>query len=182
MRVGDGDVAAYRELVRRYGPKLHHYVFRLTRDTDDAEDIVQETFFRIWQRAADYEPRAKASTWIHRIAHNLAVDRLRTRGRWQPLDDEDEPSPISAPQPDLLDEQRRAHELEAAMNELPERQRAALVLVHLHELSGKEAAAILDVSEEALESLLARARRGLKARLGVRGAESGIERASAKSG
>lgn len=164
MRVGEGDVPAYRELVRRHGKKLHHYAARLTKSPADAEDIVQETFLRLWQRASEYSPRARVTTWLHRIAHNLAVDRLRARGRWQALDEEEE-APISAPQARLIDDQRRAESLDAALNQLPERQRAALLLVHLHELSGKEAAQVLEISEDALESLLARARRTLKGKL-----------------
>jgi len=166
MRVGEGDVPAYRELVRRHGKKLHHYAARLTHSPADAEDIVQETFLRLWQRASEYSPRARVTTWLHRIAHNLAVDRLRARGRWQALEDEDD-APISAPQARLIDDRRRAENLDAALSELPERQRAALVLVHLNELSGKEAAHVLEISEDALESLLARARRTLKEKLGL---------------
>jgi RNA polymerase sigma-70 factor (ECF subfamily) len=165
-RVGEGDVPAYRELVRRYGRKLHHYAIRLTHDPAEAEDIVQETFLRLWLRASEYTPRARVTTWLHRIAHNLAIDRLRARGRWQALEDDDV-APISAPQARLIDDRRRAENLDLALAELPERQRAALVLVYLQELSGKEAAEVLQVSEEALESLLARARRALKARLAV---------------
>jgi len=161
VRVGEGDVAAYRELVRRYGARLHHYARRLLNESHEAEDVVQETFLRLWQRAGSYSPEARVTTWLHRIVHNLAVDRLRSRGRWQALDDESE-APISAPQVRKLDEQQRAKSLDAALNRLPERQRAALTLVHFHELSGKEAAAVLGVSETALESLLARARRALR--------------------
>jgi RNA polymerase sigma-70 factor (ECF subfamily) len=168
MRVGEGDTSAYRELVRRYAAKLNHYVVRLTRDAHEAEDIVQETFLRLWQRASEYSPKARVTTWLHRIAHNLAVDRLRVRGRWQMLEDDAE-IPVSASQARLIDDRRRRESLDAAISELPERQRAALVLVHLHELSGKEAADVLEISEEALESLLSRGRRALKARLDTGG-------------
>jgi RNA polymerase sigma-70 factor (ECF subfamily) len=170
LRTGEGDVAAYRELVRRHSRKLHHYAFRMTRIEAEAEDIVQETFMRLYQRAADYEPEARVTTWLHRIAHNLAVDRLRTRGRWTSMDEEEsdeEREDVESARPaELLDGKRRAERLTAALEELPERQRAALVLVYLNDLSGAEAAGVLGVSAEAVESLLARGRRALRHRLG----------------
>jgi RNA polymerase sigma factor (sigma-70 family) len=164
LRVGEGDVGAYRELVRRYAPKLSRFAERLLRDASEAEDVVQETFLRLWQRARDYVPDARVTTWLHHITHNLAVDRLRARGRLKPLPDEED-MPISARQPSLLEEKRRVVALNDAIAALPERQAAAITLVHLHGLSGKEAAEVLGVGAEAIESLLARARRTLKAAL-----------------
>jgi RNA polymerase sigma-70 factor (ECF subfamily) len=161
VRVGEGDVAAYRELVRRHGARLHHYAARMLNEATEAEDVVQEAFLRLWQRASSYSPDARVTTWLHRIVHNLAVDRLRSRGRWQALDD-DSDAPVSAPQGRQLEAARQAEALERALNQLPERQRAALLLVHLNELSGKEAARVLGVTDTALESLLSRARRGLR--------------------
>lgn len=163
LRVGEGDVAAYRELVSRHAPALLRFSERLLRDASEAEDVVQETFLRLWQRAGDYSPAARVTTWLHRIAHNLAVDRLRVRGRAVALDEEE--VPVSAPQPVLLDEARRARSLDAALETLPERQAAAIVLVHLHGLTGAEACEVLGVGAEALESLLARGRRALKQQL-----------------
>lgn len=169
LRVGEGDVAAYRELVRRYAAKLSRFAERLLRDATEAEDIVQETFLRLWQRASEYEPKARVTTWLHRITHNLAVDRLRAR-RTQPLPDEEE-MPTSARQATLLDEKRRVVALDTALSALPERQANAIVLVHLHGLTGAEAAEVLGVGVEAVESLLARGRRALKSEL------SGLEKA-----
>lgn len=166
LRVGEGDVAAYRELVGRHAGRLRRFAERLLRDGTEAEDVVQETFLRLWQHAGEYSPKARVTTWLHRIAHNLAVDRLRGRGRLAALGDDDD-VPISAPQPVLLDHARRAHALELAMATLPERQSAALTLVHLHGLSGVEACEVLGVGAEALESLLARGRRRLKTILGA---------------
>ena len=176
LRVGEGDVGAYRELVARYAPELLGFATRMLRDATEAEDVVQETCLRLWQHAREYKPSARVTTWLHRIAHNLAIDRLRARGRLKPLPDEDEDvMPESARQPSLIDEKRRVLALDAALAELPERQAAALTLVHLHGLSGKEAAEVLGIGAEALESLLARARRALKAgltqpRAGAKGA------------
>jgi RNA polymerase sigma-70 factor, ECF subfamily len=164
LRVGEGDVAAYRTLVGRYAAKLSRFAERLLRDPTEAEDVVQETFMRLWQHARDYSPQARVTTWLHRITHNLAVDRLRARGRTRPLADEDE-MPASARQTTLLDEKRRVLALDQALAGLPERQATAIVLVHLHGLTGAEAAEVLGVGVEAVESLLARGRRALKTAL-----------------
>jgi len=168
LRVGEGDVAAYRTLVDRYAAKLSRFAERLLRDKSEAEDVVQETFLRVWQHARDYSPKARVTTWLHRITHNLAVDRLRARGRLKPLPDEED-MPESARQPTLLDEKRRVLALEAALATLPERQATAIVLVHLHGLTGAEAAEVLGIGAEAVESLLARGRRALKAELAASG-------------
>ncbi|MFO7177756.1 MAG: sigma-70 family RNA polymerase sigma factor [Pseudomonadota bacterium] len=170
LAVAEGDQGAYQELVRRHAPRIHHFVVRLVRDPAEAEDVTQETFLRLWLRAAEYQPTARVTTWLFRIAHNLAVDRLRARGRVEALPDADtEPAPASISQTVLVDRKQRAEALEAALAGLPERQAAALTLVHLQGLSGAEASEVLGVSAEALESLLARGRRALKARLAAYG-------------
>jgi RNA polymerase sigma-70 factor, ECF subfamily len=162
QRVGRGDVGAYRALVARHGANLERFAKRMLRDDAEAEDVVQETFLRLWQRAVDYLPTARVGTWLHSITHHLAIDRLRARKRLDTLSDDDG-SAISARQPELLDEKRRAELLDAALAALPGRQGAAVTLVHLHGLSGAEAAEVLGIGPEALESLLARGRRALKA-------------------
>ncbi len=161
QRVGRGDASAYRALVARHGPNLQRFAQRLLRDDAEAEDVVQETFLRLWQRAAEYRPAARVGTWLHSIAHHLAIDRLRATKRLDALSD-DEGEAVSGRQPLLLDEKRRAQALDAALAALPGRQGAAVTLVHLHGLSGAEAAEVLGIGAEALESLLARGRRALK--------------------
>jgi RNA polymerase sigma-70 factor, ECF subfamily len=166
VRVGEGDANAYRELVRRHAERLHHFVLRLVRNDADAEDVVQDTFLRLWLHAAQYAPSATGATWLHRIAHNLALDRMRSRKQVGELDDDFEVSqPNAAPQPALLDAKRAAEALYRALDTLPVRQAAALVLVHLNGLSGKEACEVMSVGETQLESLLARGRRNLKVRM-----------------
>lgn len=160
-RAAEGDATAYRELVARHAARLHQYALRLTRNAHEAEDILQEAWLRVWQRAGDYEPTARVTTWLHRIVHNLAVDKLRVRGRFSELTEE-ELAPVSTEQPALLEAKRDAQTLRAAIDRLPERQAAALSLVHLSGLSPEEAQEVLGVSAEALESLLSRARRKLK--------------------
>lgn len=178
VRVGEGDAGAYRELVRRHAERLHHFTLRLLRNDADAEDVVQDTFLRLWLCASEYIPTARVATWLHRIAHNLAMDRLRSRKQFDKFDDDFElSSSNSASQPDLLDIKRDAEALYRALDTLPVRQTAALVLVHLNGLSGREACEVLGVTETLLESLLARGRRNLKGRMeGASAADSGETR------
>ena len=135
-------------------------------DRDLADDVVQETFLRLWSRAASYNSAtARLTTWLHNIAHNLCVDSFRRDARITYTDnDEVEPAPGHGPEASHEAVQRSA-QVRRALAGLPERQRSALLLCHYQGLSNRDAAAILDVSVEALESLLARARRKLKQEL-----------------
>jgi RNA polymerase sigma-70 factor (ECF subfamily) len=117
----------------------------------------------LWKDAGRYEPKARVTTWLHRIAHNLCVDRLRGR-REQPSDELDEERSSTEPG-GLLDRKRLATDVGKALAELPERQRTAITLVHYQGLSNIEAASVLDVGVEALESLLSRGRRSLRDKL-----------------
>ena len=131
-------------------------------DRDEADDVTQEVFVRLWTDAHRYRPEAaRLTTWLHRIAHNLCIDWQRRNGRVSPAGDtlpEGE-----APGPDgHLAGVVRARRVRDAVAALPERQRSALVLCHYQGLGNREAAEIVGVSVEALESLLARARRTLR--------------------
>ena len=164
QRVGRGDQRAYRVLVDRYLGGITRFALRLLHDSAEAEEVAQETFLRLWTEAKAFEPRAQPKTWLYRIARNQCIDRLRKRrshGQEQELSDEesgDRPSGSFA-------RKQAAERVEHALSKLPERQRAALTLVHYEGLSGAEACEVLDVSAEALESLLARGRRSLREQL-----------------
>ncbi len=162
-RTAKGDAVAFRSLADAHLAKIMNYAHRLLHDRSEAEDVAQETFLRLWKDAGRYEPKARVTTWLHRIAHNLCIDRLRRR-REQPSDEINEGRSSDEPG-GLLDEKRVAIEVGRALAALPERQRAAITLVHYQGLTNIEAAAVLDVNVEALESLLARGRRTLKHRL-----------------
>src|SRR5262249_11203932 len=154
-----GDAAAFRELSRVHLGKIMNYAYRMLHDRAEAEDVAQETFLRLWKDAAQYEPKARVGTWLHRIAHNLCIDRLR-KHRERPTDTADE-GPSSLEPGGLLDRKRTADAVMTALGELPERQRAAIALVHYQGLGNIEAAEVLGVGVEALESLLSRGRRTL---------------------
>ncbi len=163
-RAARGDRAAQAALVRRHMPAIHALAFRMLGDRAEAEDVTQETFLRAWKVLPDWEPRARLSTWLHRVALNLCFDRLR-QGRLITLAEPPErPDPALDPAA-AADQAQRVARIERAVAELPERQKAALALCALEGHTNIEAAEILQVSVEALESLLARARRRLRARL-----------------
>jgi RNA polymerase sigma-70 factor (ECF subfamily) len=163
-RVGSGDEQAYRALAQRYLTPILRYSTRLLGDAVEAEDVVQETFLRLWQQAARYEARgSKPSTWLYRIAHNLCVDRLRRRREVvsDAADANAGGDRASAP----LEQKELAAALEHALSALPERQRAAVVLVHHEGMSQGDAAEVLGCGVDAVESLLARGRRSLREQL-----------------
>lgn len=171
-RAGNGDRAAASALVLRHTDKIFAAAWRMLGDRAGAEDATQETFLRLWVNAAKWKPQgAKFETWLYRVAMNVCLDRLRRRGRERPEDEAPEradPAPLADARIETA-QQRQA--VDAALAALPERQRAAITLCHYQELSNIEAAAALEISVDALESLLARGRRALRDRLLPRRAE-----------
>lgn len=165
-RAGAGDAHAAEALVRKHLGRMTGLARRMLNDASEAEDVAQEVFLRVWRQAPRWKPgAAKFETWMHRVALNLCYDRLRRR-RERPEPDAGvdiaDASPLASES--WLAQQRFAR-VHAALAQLPERQRAAIALVHFEEATNIAAAAALDVSVEALESLLARGRRALKAAL-----------------
>ena len=152
-------------LVTRHSTRLYALGRRMLGSEAEAEDVVQDTFLKLWTHAVRWQPgAAKIETWLYRVALNGCYDRLR-RKRPVALDEALE-LPDAAPGPDQgLDAPALSAAVAAALAELPERQRAAILLCHYEERSNIAAAEILGLSVEALESLLARGRRNLRARL-----------------
>ena len=162
-KVGQGDVDAYHILVREHLRSIVNYAYRLLMDRTEAEDVAQETFLRLWTHAAQWKPDARLSSWLHRIAHNLCIDRLRQRKQ---QDSESLEKVRASDRPSTLLARKQVSEaVEEAMGTLPERQRAAIALVHYQGMSNTEASGILGISVDALESLLARGRNALRKRL-----------------
>lgn len=162
-RIGAGDPAAVQAMVARKLPRILALAARMLGDAAEAEDVAQETFMRIWRHASGWrQGHARFDTWIHRVALNLCHDRLRRRREWT-MDELPEVAD-EAPLPDALpgDEERRVWQ---ALQRIAPRQREAIVLVYYQELSNIEAASAMQVSVDALESLLARGRRALHAML-----------------
>jgi RNA polymerase sigma-70 factor (ECF subfamily) len=161
MRAGRGDQSAIRALVARKAPRIFALASRVLGDQVEAEDVAQEAFLRTWRFAPNWRPgAARFDTWLHRVALNLCYDRLRRRVPTVELPiDQVDPGP--APDRGLRAEDV-GRRVDAALQGLPARQREAVILCHYQELSNIEAAQTMEVSVEALESLLARGRRALR--------------------
>lgn len=169
-RVADGDRTAFHSLVLRHQRPLSAFARRMLLNSEAADDVVQETLLRLWTRADRYDPKAaRLTTWLHRVAHNLCVDMQRRNARTSPLpedwDESDGESEgrnhIHGPEAALAADDR-ARRVRVAIAALPERQRSALLMCHYQGLSNRQAAEVLEVGVEALESLLSRARRRLR--------------------
>lgn len=172
-----GDRKAYQALVHRHSPAISHYAYRLLGNTSDAEDVTQDAFLKLWLNAHKWQPdKARLTTWLHRIAHNLAVDLQRKQGRMQTWTDEQsyaqsaQDANTDAPDnPDrdaaIAVSDRQLMQVRRALDSLPENQRSALTLCTFSGFSNQEAAAIMGLSVKALESALARARRTLREKL-----------------
>lgn len=164
-----GDKGALNTLMTRHMRSIYAFALSLSRNPDDAEDLTQETFVRCWIKAHTYKPgRVKVSTWLHTLTRNAAIDAFRRR-RWT-LESESETLersldnlPDDSSPEDALEEKDREDIFRTSLNSLPERQRTAVLLCYIKGFSNREAAAVLGISLDALVSLLARARRALKA-------------------
>jgi RNA polymerase sigma-70 factor (ECF subfamily) len=165
IRAGRGDAAAAQALVARKLPRVLALARRMLGDAAEAEDVAQEAMLRVWRHAPGWRPgKARFDTWLHRVALNLCYDRLRRRREQPTAEPPEQTDPGFAPDRGLhaADVGRQVGR---ALQALPPRQREAVVLCHYQELGNIEAAEIMEVSVEALESLLSRGRRSLRAAL-----------------
>ena len=170
---GNGDRAAARVLTLRMGPLAFRVAQRMLGDRAEAEDLAQEALLRLWKIAPDWRTgEAKVTTWLYRVVTNLATDRLRRR-RGIGLDEAPELPDGAASAVEQMIDGDRAAALEAALAQLPARQRQAVVLRHLEGLSNPEIATAMEIGVEAVESLTARGKRALAAILAGRREELG---------
>jgi RNA polymerase sigma-70 factor, ECF subfamily len=162
-RIARSDSAAVREMVARKLPRLMALATRILGDRMEAEDVAQEAFLRIWRQAGRWETgRARFDTWLYGVALNLCRDKLRRRREVYAAELPETADPGPLPDGGLHDGDT-TRTVESALAMLPQRQREAIVLQYFEELSNIEAAAVMGISVEALESLLARARRNMRA-------------------
>lgn len=150
----------------RHLNRLHGLAWHMTGDRSQAEDIAQETFLRFWQAAPGWDETGRATilTWLRRVATRLCIDEKR---RMRPIYTDLVPESIDpAPRADIeLVRDETARRVQDAILELPERQRAVLVLSYYQHISQREGAAAMGIKEKAYESLLSRAKAALKLRL-----------------
>ncbi len=158
-----GDRSAALMLTERLGPRVLSQAWRMLGDRTEAEDVTQEAMMRLWKIAPDWRTgEARVSTWLYRVTANLCTDRLRRR-RVVPMDAADLPEQAdpAAPVHEQMTQRARMDALQQALNQLPDRQRQAVVLRHVEELGNPEIAEIMEISTEAVESLTARGKRAL---------------------
>lgn len=177
-RLAAGHDAALNDLMERHGEKLFHFLIRALQDEDDAADLAQEVFVRVYQHRASFRPAARFSTWLYSIATNLVRDRFRHRARHPQVSldaetgedgkslgsvlTERRPTPSEAAQAD-----ERAAAVRRAVTQLPEDLRTPLLLAEFEERSHAEIGAILGCSAKAVEMRLYRARQRLRELLGA---------------
>ena len=174
----NGDAGGARVLTVRLVPRILGYAARLLGDRAEAEDVAQEAMLRLWRVAPDWrQGEAKVTTWLYRVTTNLCTDRLRVRQRRKvsALDDAPDIEDGAPAAETVLIEADRMVALDAALAALPDRQREAVVLRHIEGLTNPEIAAVMDIGVEAVESLIARGKRGLSAILAGRRKDLGYE-------
>jgi RNA polymerase sigma factor (sigma-70 family) len=171
----NGDPWAARALTLRLTPRLLGFAALMLADRTEAEDVTQEAMLRLWRMAPGWQQGgARVSTWLYRVASNLCLDRLR-KSRPRGLEEVAEPEDAAPGAVARLIEADRMLALDRALAALPDRQRQAVVLRHIEGLTNPEIAAVMDIGVEAVESLVARGKKGLTALLSGRRAELGFE-------
>lgn len=161
-RSAGGDVKAFRTLTERHLASVTGIARRMLRDDAEAEDVAQEAFLRLWRLGTTLDIGANGvKPWLRRVVSTLCIDRVRGRQRLTVVEDLPEQAEPARQQTALEDKdlQRR---VDVALKKLPERQRLALTLFHYEGMSQNEVGAAMGISDEAVESLLGRARRQLK--------------------
>src|SRR5436305_5975018 len=177
LRVKQGDMGAFEQLVEKYKQPVINVVYRMLRDLTEAEDVAQNVFVQVYKSASRYEVSSKFSTWLFTIARNLCLNELRRRSRhpadsmdagypeqedqpWQQFEDKKTSSP-----PEKLLHGELEQKIEEALAELPENQRTAIMLCRQDELSYEDIAKVLQCSLSATKSLIHRGRETLKQKL-----------------
>ena len=169
----DGDTAAFDQLFRRWAKPVLRYLARMVRDEGSAEELSQEVFLRVYRARDRYSPDARFSTWLFTIATRLALNELRRPVRKNPhqsMDAETDGPPIefageTPAADDVVHARRLGDDVETALGELPERQRAALWLTAVEGYSYAEVAKQLETSEKSVKALVHRGRSALADRL-----------------
>lgn len=160
-----GHEPAFRILIGRHLPSVTAIARRMLRDDAEAEDVAQEAFLRLWRLGTSLDVGTSGvKPWLRRVVSNLCIDRMRSGARTTVTDEVPEQR-VEASQHDVIEDAELSGRVDRALKKLPERQRLALTLFHFEGMSQSEIAHVMDISDDAVESLLARARRQLKVAL-----------------
>ncbi len=177
LRVKAGDDSAFDYLVQKYRRAMMSFMYRMTHNTAVAEDLAQEVFLRVYRSRAGYEPSAKFTTWLYRIATNLAVNHARDTRHERPenqvsLDEPDKDTGTTMDVPDSslsveenMVRRERLSAIRAKVQQLPERQRMAVIMHKYQQMDYRQIAEVLKLSESATKSLLFRAYESLREQL-----------------
>ena len=155
------DSASFAELVSRYYKPVYRMVWRMMNGNAETEDVAQEAFVKLWQNPAQIREAKALKGWLMRVASNLAVDRLRRRqfADIEAIGEIVDPKQRTDAE---LDEKAASRRVDQAITKLPERQKLAVTLVYFEGMSNIAAASVMEISVDAIESLLTRGRRALK--------------------
>jgi len=177
LRVREGDDSGFSILIEKYRKQIVHFMFRMSRNQAVAEELAQEVFLRVYRSRENYEASAKFTTWLYRIASNLAVNRARDTRHERPentvsLDEPDQNTGLTM---DVADDSLSAEEaivrrerlaaIRQRVQALPERQRMAVIMHKYQQMDYRQIAEILKLSESAIKSLLFRAYETLRGQL-----------------
>jgi len=174
LRVKDGDGASFGVLLEKHRSSVVHFLYRMVQNHAVAEELAQDVFLRVYRSRSSYEPTAKFTTWLFRIATHLALNALRdgkNERLQERLDDDSSDMParqVSDHRPSVeqsMVHRARLDEVRQAIKGLPEKQRAAVLMHKYEEMEYSQIAAVLSCSESAVKSLLFRAYETLRARL-----------------
>lgn len=162
-QIQSGDDAGFDELMRRYKRPVLKFVFRMLGNAEDAADVAQDAFVRVYQNLDAYRPDTKFSTWLFALARNAAIDRLRWRTRHPTESMESAPEiAMSSGTAEDVNAREIGRQIAAALDQLPEDQRTALVLSEYQGMSYAEIAGVMRCSEKSVESRLYRAKQTLR--------------------
>ena len=174
LRVKDGDEASFGVLLQKHRLAVVHFLYRMVLNQAVAEELAQEVFLRVYRSRSTYEPTAKFTTWLFRIATHLALNAIRDH-KYERLQDRLDDDTSDVPIRQLSDSrptveqnmlyQARLDEVRRAVSMLPEKQRAAVLMHKYEEMEYSQIANVLGCSESAVKSLLFRAYESLRARL-----------------
>jgi len=160
QKIQSGDASSFHEIFHRHKSNIINLAFRFTRSKEAAEDIAQDVFIKIYEGKAKFDPKAKFTTWLYRVTVNASIDFAR-RKKFSEI-----PSNIAAEQKEGLAEEEIKAIVQSAIDSLPEKFRSPILLYQFEEMSHREIASILRITEKAVERRIYHAKEVLRKKLG----------------